>query len=195
MRPEDVAGAVALQKEAFPPPFSEDLHWDPEHLHAHVTLFPEGQLVAEAGGRIIGSCSNCIISEERWNAHAPWGLTVGGPFLKNHTLDGTTLYGLDISVHPEFRGQGVGRSFYAARFSLVRDRGLRRYGTACRIPGFVASGLATPEEYVEAVVRGEKTDRTLTPLLRYGLASRGVIRNYMPDDESADTAALLEWQP
>lgn len=195
MRRDDVEAAVALQKEAFPPPFSEDLHWDPEHLRTHVRLFPEGQFVAEAGGSVVGSCSNCVISEERWQSHSPWGRTVGGPFLRNHDAHGTTLYGLDITVHRGLRRQGVGRAFYERRFELVRRLGLNRYGTACRIPGFAASGIATAEGYVESVVRGETTDRTLTPLLRYGLLPGGVIQKFMPDPESGDAAAVLEWNP
>jgi hypothetical protein len=45
------------------------------------------------------------------------------------------------------------------------------------------------------VVTRELTDRTLTPLLSYGLTFLGVIENYMEDVESGDAAALLEWLP
>ena len=61
MRHSDVAGAVALQKLAFPPPFSEDLHWDPEHLHHHIEIFPAAQLVASSAGEIVGSFINTIL--------------------------------------------------------------------------------------------------------------------------------------
>jgi len=196
MRPEDVLGAVALQKQAFPPPFSEDLHWDPEHLYRHIELFPEGQWVAVFRGEIAGSCSNTIISEERWQAHAGWGATVGGPMLRGFRRDGTTLYGLDIAVHPSHRRQGVGQRFYEARFDLVRQIGLKRYGTACRMPDYLAnSDGGTTQEYARRVVDGEAQDRTLTPLLRYGLSFIDVVENYMEDRESGNSAALLEWQP
>lgn len=193
---DDIAGVVALQQKAFPPPFDPELHWDPEHIEAHIRVFPLGQWVAVShDGTVIGSCSNTLISEERWNLHAPWYRTVGGPSLEGIELDGNTLYGLDISVDPDFRRQGVGRSFYEARFEYVRNHQLTRYGTACRIPGFVESGETSAESYVQNVVIAEMTDRTLTPLLRYGLTCLGVIENYMPDPESLNHAALLEWKP
>jgi len=199
MRPEDVAAAVALQRAAFPPPFSEDLLWQASHLHRHLELFPEGQWIAWVGDQVAGSCSNTLISEERWNAHASWVETVGGPYLEGFDPDGTTLYGLDITVHPDFRRIGVGRAFYRERYGLVQRLGLTRYGTACRLPDFrayeAANPGATPESYASAVASGEANDRTLTPLLRYGLAYRGIIEDYMEDYESADSAAMLEWRP
>jgi GNAT superfamily N-acetyltransferase len=199
MRFEDVPAVVALQKLAFPPPFSEELHWDPEHLVRHIELFPEGQLVADCDGEVVGSCSNTIVSEHAWRAHGSWYETVGGPDLHGFAPLGTTLYGLDISVHPEHRRAGIGRRFYQSRFELVRRRGLARYGTGCRLPDFRSYQKEHPEvdarEYARRVVAGEASDRTLTPLLRYGLDFVGVKEKYMEDDESGDAAALLEWRP
>lgn len=199
MRPDDLPAAVALQRLAFPPPFNEEYHWDPEHLRGHIGLFPEGQFVAAWRVGVVGTCSNTIISEESWQEHAGWYRTVGGPELNNFDRGGSTLYGLDITVHPDFRRRGIGRAFYNARFELIRSSGLKRYGTGCRIPDFRAFESLHPgtsvEQYAEEVVKGRAVDRTLTPLLRYGLRFLGVIRNYMPDYESNDAGALLEWTP
>ncbi len=195
----DIDGVVGLQKLAFPPPFSEDLHWDPEHIAAHLSLFSEAQWVATIDGHIIGSCSNARISEASWQAHGSWGATMGGPMLRNFDPTGSTLYGLDITVHPDARKQGVGRAFYQARYQFVQDWKLTRYGTGCRLPDFRQFATSNPrvsvEEYAKRVVEGEVVDRTLTPLLTYKLKFLGVIENYMEDIESANAAALLEWNP
>ncbi|MCW5935999.1 MAG: GNAT family N-acetyltransferase [Fimbriimonadaceae bacterium] len=195
----DVSGVVALQKACFPPPFPQDYHWLEGHIRAHLTVFPEGQFVAERAGLVIGSASNLIVSEEGWESHADWMETTGGTEFQNHDPQGSTLYGADISVHPETRGQGVGRALYQARFNLVKANGLRRFGTACRIPDWrewsVANRDTLKQAYCLAVVRGDARDRTLTPLLRMGMAYRGVIEDYMDDDESGNAAALLEWNP
>jgi len=195
----DVPAAVALQKQAFPPPFSEDLHWDPEHLEHHISIFPDGQFVAESAGEIVGSCSNAIIPEAKWQAHGSWGATVGGPFIRYHSEQGSTLYGLDITVSPEMRQMGVGRAFYEARFDLVRRLRLTRYGTGCRMPDYKSFQAQNPDlspsDYAAVVVDGRTFDRTLSVLLRYDLRFVGVVDNYMPDEESGNAAALLEWLP
>jgi len=199
LTPEDLDGAVALQRACFPAPFPEEFLWRSEHLLSHIELFPEGQFVATESSQVIGSASNCLISEANWRSHQSWDRTVGGPFLRHHDPLGTTLYGLDISVHPAWRGKGVGRALYGARFKLVRDKGLTRYGTACRIPGYLewsrSASDPTPEKYAAEVGANRVADRTLTPLLRYGLRLLDVIHDYMDDEESANCAALLEWMP
>lgn len=192
----DIAGVVALQRDCFPPPFPEDLLWQAEHIAHHLEIFPEGQWVAEQGGRIVASCTNLILDEAIWQAHLDWESTVGGHFLRAHTPGGTTLYGVDLSVAPASRGQGIGRQLYQARFELVRSLGLARYGTAVRMPDYLAQAAGrTPHDYAHAVVQGILTDRTLTPLLRMGTQWQGVIENHMDDEESGHAAAILEWRP
>lgn len=195
MTDSDIAAVVGLQAAAFPPPFPPEQHWQSRHIAAHLARFPEGQFVAEIDGHVVGSCSNTLVSETVWQSHGSWIETVGGPSIEGFDPNGSTLYGLDITVHPDVRRRGVGRAFYEARYDFVRRHRLVRYGTGCRLPDFLASGVATPEQYAAEVIAGRRTDRTLTPLLRYGLTFIAVLRNYMPDVESANAAALLEWLP
>lgn len=195
LAPGDLDGVVALQQACFPQPFPQEHLWQRAHLSAHLERFAAGQFVAVAEGRVVGSASSAIIGESTWQAQLGWADTLGGFGFEHHDPDGSTLYGADISVAPEFRGQGVGRALYQARFDLVRALALARYGTACRVPGFSSSSIADPSAYVDQVVSGGRSDRTLTPLLRYGLRVVDVLRGYMPDEESGDAAALLEWTP
>jgi len=192
MTPADVDGVVALQAAAFPPPFPQEYHWQAHHIRSHIQRFQIGQFVADADGQIVGSCSNTVISEAKWQAHGSWIETVGDPGIKAFDMQGTTLYGLDITVHPAYRRQGMGRAFYEERYKLCRAAGFTQYGTGCRMPDFRASGVASVEEYAKEVVAGIRNDRTLTPLLRYGLSFIAVVRGYMEDFESDNAGALLE---
>lgn len=195
MLPEDIDGAVALQRACFPPPFPAELLWNARHLLHHLQVFPSGQFIARIGSQVVGSASSLVITEENWMAHRPWEETVGGHYLRNHAPTGSTLYGVDISVHPEHRGKGVAKMLYRARLELVRSLGLRRFGTACRIPGlrhWVSDAGGTPANYVSHAVNGTLTDPTLTPLLRMGTIVVGIIEGYMDDEESMNCAALLE---
>lgn len=195
LNPSDIDDAVALQAACFPPPFPPELLWTGDHLSRHIEVFPEGQLVALREGRVVGSATNLIISECNFQGHRNWEDTVGGHYLNSHDPAGSTLFGVDISVHPDFRRHGVGRALYAARFDLVRHLGLTRYATACRMPNFAASGLDSVEQFAHEVVGGTRSDRTLTPLLRMGLTFVGVVHNHMEDEESGNAAALLVWEP
>ena len=192
MAENDVEAVVGLQAAAFPPPFPPEYHWDAAHIRSHLRRFPEGQFVAEFQGRVVGSCGNTVVSEAKWQARGSWIATVGPPDLSGFTGEGTTLYGIDIAIAPDVRRKGVGRAFYEARYGLCRAKGLARYGTGCRMPDFRASGVSTVESYAEEVVAGRRLDRTLTPLLRYGLTFVAVVRGYMEDYESNDAGALLE---
>lgn len=196
---ETVPGAVALQAACFPPPFPQEYHWKPAHLRRHVEIYPEGQFVVMENGFVVGCASSCILSEDNWQAHRSWYETVGGPMANNHDPNGTTLYGLDICVNPDYRRRGIGRLLYQARFDLVRREDLGRYGTGCRLPGYLSwsssAENSSVEGYVQEVLNGKAQDRTLTPLLRYGLKFLDVIHDYMEDVESADSAVLLEWKP
>jgi ribosomal protein S18 acetylase RimI-like enzyme len=199
LRERDIPEVVALQALAFPPPFDPDLLWTATHLRGHLAKFSEGQWVATAGNQIVGSCSNVRLSANRADAISTWDETVGGPKLDAFDPNGLDLYGLDISVHPEFQRQGIGSALYRARFDYVRSMRLTRYVTACRIPDLCQAirnkEATTALDYVSKVVDGRLTDRTLTPLLRMGLTFLNVKLNYMDDEESLDAAALLEWRP
>ncbi len=192
---EDIPAVIALQNECFPPPFPGELLWNDDHLRSHLETFSEGQFVALQANTVVASATSVRISEANWQAHRPWELTVGGHHLKSYDPTGSTLYGVDISVHPKYRGVGIGRALYQARFNLVRELKLIRFGTACRMPGRHHYPELSGPEYAFAVVQGTVTDQTLTPLLRYGLALVDVIEEYMEDMESGHAAALLEWRP
>lgn len=190
-----IEGVVRLQRLCFPPPFPEELLWTSSHLKEHLQRFPEGQFVAKIGDKVVGSATSLIISEENWDSHRSWEETVGGHGLRRHDPDGTTLYGVDISVDPGHRGRGVARALYQERFRLADQLSLLRYGTACRLPGvrdWKRTTGRSVQDYTTEVINGRIIDSTLTPLLRLGLSLVGVIENYMDDAESLNAAALLQ---
>ncbi len=191
----DFDAVVALQRLCFPAPFPAELLWKPEHLKSHLARYPEGQFVAVREGQIVGSASALRIPRTRWEQHPDWEGTCGDYAFAGHDPKGGVLFAADISVHPEVRGLGIARKLYGARMSLVGKNGIAVLATACRIPDFRASGLATPQAFAEAVVAATKTDRTLTPLLRIGMKYQGVVENHMDDEESGHAAAILEWTP
>lgn len=198
MTSADVSGAVALQRLCFPDPFPEEFLWRPEHLLRHIGLFPQGQFVAVVEDEVVGSASNTRISLASYEHHLSWDQVAGGPFLGHFEPEGEVLYGLDISVHPDWRRQGVGHGLYEERYRLVKRLGMNKYATACRLPDFRSwSGgdESKLDEYLREVWTGDARDRVLSRLQRYDLRLVCGLHDYMADEDSLNCAALLEWLP
>ena len=156
----DVPLVIELQSRVFPGmPI-----WTTEELTHHLSVFPEGQLVAtDETGRVLGSSSSLIIDWDDYAESAKWSTITGDGSFDTHNPLGKTLYGADMSVDPLVHRQGIGSLFYEARKKLIKERGMKRLLTGGRIPGYrrVAEKL-TPMEYVAEVVSGKRKDPTLS---------------------------------
>ncbi|HYO95443.1 MAG TPA: GNAT family N-acetyltransferase [Polyangiaceae bacterium] len=195
-RETDVETLIALNRLCFPTMPEHNVVWNRGQLNNHLRVFPEGQLVVEAQGRIVGAISSLIVhlGADPYRAHTYAGITDGG-FFHNHDPQGDTLYGADVYVHPEFRGRGVGHVLYEARRELCKQLNLRRILAGGRIHNYQERAASlTPEEYVRQVEMGERRDLVLSFQLREGFVVRGILRNYVQDPQSANCATLIEWQ-
>ena len=52
MTTEDIETILEIQRLSFPGMEP----WELAHLYSHLSIFPEGQIVAELDGKVIGSC-------------------------------------------------------------------------------------------------------------------------------------------
>lgn len=192
---EDMEALIALNKICFPSMAEQNVVWNKGQLTNHLRLFPEGQLVAEHEGELIGAVASLIVrfGADPYRSHTYSGITDGGYF-HNHDPQGDTLYGADVYVHPDRRGLGVGAALYEARRELCRTLNLRRIVAGGRIPNYEKyADRMTPEEYVAKVETGELRDLVLSFQLREGFVTRGLLRNYIRDPRSKNCATLIEW--
>ncbi len=185
-----------IQRECFPPPFPEEQIWSREQIETHLRIFPEGALCAELNGEVVGSCTSLIIQFDPAHPDHSWAEVTDNGSITTHDPSGDTLYGVDISVRPDFRGKGVARALYQARFDLVRRLGLTRFMAGGRMPGYHKhAAQLTPEAYANEVIAGRIIDPVITPQLKAGLKPVEVVHNYLIDEESGNNALLLEWRP
>jgi len=191
MTPADVPAVVELQHRVY----SDDRAWSSEELTQHLTVFPEGQLVAvDETGRLIGSASSLIIDWDDYAESAQWSTITGRGTFSTHNPLGKTLYGADMCVDPTARQRGIGSHLYDARKQFIRERGLKRLLTGGRIPGYAqVAQKMTSQDYVAEVVRGRRKDATLSFQLKNGLVVLDVVPEYLDDPESRGFATLLEW--
>lgn len=170
--------------------------WSDAQLESHLAVFPEGQLVAEEDGEVVGMAASLIVLWDEYSFDTAWReFTADGTFTNHDPVKGRTLYGAEIMVTPAKQGGGVGKALYEARRELCRRLGLLRIRAGARLAGYhrYADGMS-PEEYAEKVVRGQLSDPTLSFQLKRGFEVLAVARDYLRHDpESFGHAAVIEW--
>lgn len=191
----DIPALVELNRVSYPTLAEDNIVWRASHLESHQRVFPQGQVVAELDGKIVGAISTLIVhlGPNPLRHHTWSGITDSGYFT-NHDPTGDTLYGADVYVHPDTRGKGVGAALYEARRELCRRFNLRRILLGGRLFNYKEHAhLFGPQEYAARVVAGEIRDLVLSFQLREGFILRGVMPHYLQDPNSKNHASLLEW--
>lgn len=190
IRPEDFEQIVNLQKICFP----TMAPWGRDQFESQLGIFPDGQFCVEYDDEVVASCCSLIIDFEEYDETHSWREISSGGYITNHDAEGDTLYGIEIMVHPEYRGMKLARRLYDARKDLVRERNLKRIVIGGRIPGYVAfRDRMKPREYVEKVISRSLFDPVLTVQLANGFQLKRLIPDYIGDEDSAGYATLCEW--
>ncbi len=193
--PEDIPKIVNLQKESFPYLARYGNIWHPEELESHVRIFPQGQFVAvEPDGTVVGSASSLIVTLNPEYAEHTWiGITANGMFT-NHNHNGDSLYGADISTHPKFRHEGIGKMLYNARKELVIRLNLRRMIGGGRLFNYCEyADKISALEYAYRVIKGELRDPVLSFELDNEFKFIKILPNYLNDTRSLNYASFIEW--
>jgi GNAT superfamily N-acetyltransferase len=168
--------------------------WPPSFLQSHISIFSQGQFCAEVNGRIVGSSSSLIVSLKSDYADHIWNDITGQGLFINHNPNGDSLYGADISVHPEFRYRGIATILYNARKDLSIRLNLRRIIAGGRLYNYHKyAKIMSAREYAEKVVKGELKDPVLSFQLKNGFKFIKVLPNYLYDKHSLNYASFIEW--
>ncbi|WP_042454963.1 GNAT family N-acetyltransferase [Neobacillus dielmonensis] len=192
---EDFGQLIEIQSECFPPPFPSELWWNQEQLTNHVELFPEGALCIEIGGELAGSLTGLCVDFNPNHMEHTWAEITDNGYIRNHNTNGNTLYIVDISVRPKYRKLGLGKLIMQAMYHIVIEKGYDRLLGGGRMPGYhIHNKQLTPEEYLDAVVKGQLKDPVITFLLRCGRVPLGIANNYLDDEESCNNAVLMQWK-
>ncbi|RUA34979.1 MAG: carbon-nitrogen hydrolase [Bacteroidetes bacterium] len=169
--------------------------WEVEHIKTLIDKFPEGQLCVLVNGQVAGCALSIIVDYSDFGDNHTYPEITGNETFNTHNPDGDVLYGIDVFVHPDFRGMRVGRRMYDARKDLVEQLNLRSIVAGGRLPGYLQyAEKFTPKQYIQKVIAKEVYDKTLSFQLSNDFHVKKVLKGYLPGDkQSAEFAALIEW--
>ena len=169
--------------------------WSEGSIEKLIEKFPEGQFVIFADGIVVGSAFSILLnSDDISDTHTYKEITANGLF-STHDETGNILYGVEVFVHPDYRGLRIGRRLYDARKELCEQLNLQAIVFGGRIPNYHKyASEYSPKEYIQKVKQKEIYDPVLSFQLNNDFHVKKVIKNYMPDDlQSQEFAALLQW--
>jgi GNAT superfamily N-acetyltransferase len=184
----------AIELASFPMANPADL-LSADDIRTYARVFPEGYFVAMFDGRPVGQGAGIYLDFDFDHPQHTIAEITGEHQCGNHDPGGQWYYGTDISVHPDFRGRGIGGMLYEARKGLVRRAGKRGIIAGASLPGYLHhKGEMTAGEYVDRVVAGELTDPTLSFQMSHGFEVRGMLEGYIEDEADDGWAALIVWE-
>lgn len=190
---EDAAAISELSARVY----GEEIGFSEKAIRAQINNFPDGQFVAEYMGKIVGHCATFIIGEELALHQHTWDEITGRGLAARHDPDGQYLYGMEVSVHPDFRRLRIGQRLYDARRALCQERGLKGIVFGGRMPGYARQARQYPDplSYTRAVVEKQTKDNVISFHLANGFELMGVLRSYLPSDTaSGGNATHMIWR-
>jgi GNAT superfamily N-acetyltransferase len=194
LRPQYADQLAALQKIALPT-LEDSSHLKREHFLKHCELFPEGNFVALVDGKVVGLGSGFLIDFDFDQPQHTFLEMIADGYYTNHQPDGEWYYGADISVHPDYRGRGIGGLLYRTRKDFIKRLNRKGLVAGALLPDFAyhkqKMGI---KEYVERVIRGDIHDGTLSFQLHNGFRVEALLKDYIADEPSDNWSALIVWR-
>lgn len=190
---EDAGELEALQYLVFPNLSEEEILHAPQYVR-HVEIFPKGQFVVTDKENIIAATTTMRYHfDEHDNAHHTFFEIMGGGWLTTHNPNGEWLYGLDVGVHPAYRGKGLAKELYRARQHTCRQLNLKGQMTVGMLNGYYKlKEIMSIEEYYEKVKSRELFDPTVSVQLKVGFEIIGLMKEYLNDPTCGNAGAIIK---
>lgn len=170
-------------------------YWEKKNIDKLLSVFPEGQLCVEVNGVVVGIALSLVINSKKFATNHSYYDITGNDSFDTHDANGDVLYGIEVFVHPDYRGMRLARRLYDARKELCENLNLKSIMAGGRIPSYTShSKTLSPRQYIEKVQNKELFDPVLTFQLANGFQVKKILKSYLPGDEqSKEYATLLEW--
>lgn len=172
-----------------------DVFWTREQISHLVNIFPEGQIVILVDGKAVGCALSIIVDYNKVKGQHTYSKVTGNETFATHNPEGNILYGIEVFVHPDYRGLRLAHRMYDYRKELCETLNLKSIMFGGRIPNYHKyAKTLRPKEYIQKVRQKEIYDPVLTFQISNDFHVRRIMTNYLPnDEESCHYACLLQW--
>jgi predicted amidohydrolase/GNAT superfamily N-acetyltransferase len=169
--------------------------WSKAKIQNLLNIFPEGQLCISVDDKVVACSLSIIVDYDIFGDNHTYEQITGKYTFSTHTAKGNVLYGIEIFVHPDYRGLRLARRLYEARKELCELLSLESIIAGGRIPGYHQyAETLNPRQYIDKVKAKELYDPTLSFQISNDFHVRKILKNYLPGDlESKEYATLIEW--
>lgn len=170
-------------------------YWRKERISKLIDIFPEGQICVVVDDKVVACALSIIVTHSEFGDQHTYQQVTGNYTFDTHNPEGDILYGIELFVHPDFRGLRLGRRLYDERKECCEKLNLRSVMAGGRIPKYhLYADELTPRQYIDKVKKKEIHDPTLSFQLSNDFYVKRILKNYLTGDtESKEFATLLEW--
>ena len=169
-----------------------DVFWTHKQIEKLIRIFPEGQIVTVVDEKIVGCALSIIVNYDDVKNDHTYAQVTGKETFNTHNPKGNILYGIEVFIHPQYRGLRLARRMYEYRKELCETLNLKAILFGGRIPNYHKyADQIRPKEYIDKVKQKEIYDPVLTFQLSNDFHVRKVMRNYLPNDEESKHYACL----
>ena len=190
-----LAPAVADLVDLCFPDMPEIDKYTTEDLEEMAEIFQEGTIVALAGNKVVGMGTGIFVDLDFDNLPETENQLLEVDGESAHNPNGAYYYGSDFCVHPEYRGQRIGRGIYDRRKEVVTNNNKVGFAAAAVLPGYAEfKHKLDIDSYLAKVIAGEFFDPTLSMQMRNGFEVIRPIKDFFTYPKSDNWAAIILWK-
>ena len=102
-----------------------DVFWTHKQIQKLINIFPEGQIVTVVDDKIVGCALSIIVDYDKVKNDHTYAQVTGKETFNTHNPEGNILYGIEVFIHPGYRGLRLARRMYEYRKELCETLNLK----------------------------------------------------------------------
>jgi len=185
---EDIDALCELELEVW----GKEMAAGRDKWESRLKIFPEGVIVAEKNGKLVGVL---VIQIIKWNypsGYFPtWEEVTANGYITNHDSDGDTMYGVNLTTLPD--NPGIAQQLLKKAIFKTKQRGITKGFLGCRIPTLqkTINERNIKDINKELVLLIAKRDPEVRFFVQNGFSIIGARNDYFAPDKDSDSWGII----